>query len=273
MKNGKFFIRLFVLVGLTFTAFVAQVRAEKIIVLGDSQLNEPAQRRIAAAVIAEKPDIVFRVGDLVNDGDDPDQWALFREINAPLLETGEYFPCLGNHEYDSPLYFEQFPFLKGRRWYSVDRAGIHFTILDSNSPLDPDSDQYQWLKWDLRGEKEGIRHKIVIFHHPLLDVGEGHRPNEKGVKYLLLPLFEQYGVDAVFSGHDHNYQRFEYNGIVFVVTGGGGARLKGQARTSPYLRRFKKAYHFCVLSTQDEDVRGQVWDIRDNLIDDFLIPE
>jgi len=251
--------------------WTAPAWAEKIVIFGDSQLNEPAQRRVAAAVIREQPEIVFRVGDLVDDGDDPAQWALFREINAPLIKTTEYYPCLGNHEYDSPLYFEQFPFLKGRRWYSVDRAGIHFTILDSNSPLSLDSDQYQWLKWDLGGTREGVRYKIVIFHHPLFNVGERHAPDEKNIRYVLLPLFEKYGVDAVFNGHEHNYQRLEYEGIIFIITGGGGAQLSGQARGVPYLKKFKKAYHFCIMTPGNNGIRIRVRDVDQNLIDEFLI--
>jgi hypothetical protein len=39
------------------------------------------------------------------------------------------------------------------------------------------------------------------------------------------PLFERYGVDAVFSGHDHCYSRAEKNGVRYFVSGGGGAPL------------------------------------------------
>jgi len=271
VKNRRIFSCLFVLIFLISGAVVTPAWAAKIVIFGDSQRNEPAQRRVAAAVIAEQPDIVFRVGDLVDNGNDPDQWAFFREINAPLMENAEYFPCLGNHEHDSPLYFEQFPFLKGKRWYSVDRSGIHFTVLDSNSSLKPDSDQYQWLKWDLSGKREGDLYKVVIFHHPIFDVGEGHRPDEKGLKNLLLPLFKQNGVDAVFNGHDHNYQRFKYNGVTFVITGGGGTRLDRQARPSPYLEMFKAAYHYCVLNPEEDGLEIRVWGIDGELIDEFLI--
>ena len=41
----------------------------------------------------------------------------------------------------------------------------------------------------------------------------------------LVPLFEKYNVQAVFAGHDHNYQRHVKNGIQYIVTGGGGAPL------------------------------------------------
>ena len=82
----------------------------------------------------------------MNDGDSPSQWKDFRKIHAPLLKITEYYPCLGNHEKDSPLYFKNFPIVAGRRWYSLERRGIHFIILDSNSNLKPGSEQYKWLE-------------------------------------------------------------------------------------------------------------------------------
>jgi len=123
---------------------------------------------------------------------------------------------------------------------------------------------------DLEGVKEDIKFKIIIFHHPIFDVGF-HRADEKGLKPILLPLFQKYEVSAVFSGHDHNYQRFRHDGIYYVVTGGGGAHLYGKARSSAYLQKFKKAYHFCLLSPASDSLRVRVIDIHANVIDDFTI--
>ena len=46
------------------------------------------------------------------------------------------------------------------------------------------------------------------------------------VRSDLVPLFEKYDVQMVFSGHDHDYERGTVNGIKYVVTGGGGERLR-----------------------------------------------
>jgi len=122
-----------------FISFVlySNVFADDIVIFGDSQLNEAIQRKVVQAILTFKPSVVFRVGDNVEDGNDPEQWKLFNDINEPLLKTAEYFPALGNHEKESTLYFNNFPSLNGRRWYSVDRQGIHFVILDSNSDMRP----------------------------------------------------------------------------------------------------------------------------------------
>ncbi len=251
--------------------FILNALAGDIVVFGDSQLDENIQRRVIQAILPFKPAVVFRVGDNVDDGNDPKQWELFNDINEPLLKTAEYFPALGNHEKNSPLYFDNFPFLNHQRWYSVEREGIHFIVLDSNSGLRPGSDQYNWLVSDLKSIKEDVKFKVAIFHHPIFDVGF-HQEDVKRLKPILLPLFQEYRVCAVFSGHDHNYQRFEYEGIYFIVTGGGGAHLYGQARASPYLQKFEEAYHFCLASPGTDILRIRVIGIDSHTIDDFTIP-
>ena len=245
--------------------------AGDIAVYGDSQHDKAAHRKIVQRIASFKPSAVFRVGDIVNDGNDPDLWKQFKDISKPLLSTTVYYPALGNHERNSPLYFDTFRSLNGRRWYSVDRDGIHFIVLDSNSSLRQESEQYNWLASDLRSVKEDIKYKIALFHHPLFGVGEGHVADEKGLKPVLLPLFREYGVSAVFSGHEHSYQRYEYDGIYFIVTGGGGSVLRPQIRNSPYLKKFKKVYHFCLLSPETDGLRVRVIDIDSNVIDDFKI--
>lgn len=243
-----------------------------IVVYGDSQHNPEVQRELVQTILSYKPAIVFRVGDIVDNGHDPELWKTFNDIHGPLLNTTEYFPALGNHEYDSPLYFKNFPFIHNQRWYSVDRMGIHFVVLDSNSRLDSESEQYKWLTRNLAAAEDTINFIILLFHHPLFDVSANHASDEKQLKPVLLPLIEKYGVSAVFSGHSHDYQRFEYEGVNFIVTGGGGSNLYQQSRTDPCLQKFSLTYHFCLLTPEDGFLRVRVIDIDSNIIDDFKIP-
>ncbi len=197
--------------------FLSSALSGDIAIFGDSQQNEAIRRRVVQAILAFKPPVVFSAGDNVDDGRDPKQWKLFRDINEPLLKTAEFFTALGNHEEESSLCFVNYQCLLNRKpWYSVEREGIHFIVLDSNSDLGFGSDQYNWLVSDLNSIKGEVKFKIAIFHHPIFDVGF-HRPDVKRLKPILLPLFQKYGICAVFSGHDHNYQRFEYQGIYFIV--------------------------------------------------------
>jgi hypothetical protein len=252
-------------------AFLSNALAGDIVIFGDSQTHESIRRRVVHVILAFKPSVVFSVGDNVDDGNDPMQWKLFNDINEPILKTADYFPAFGNHEEESPLCFDNFPFLNHKRWYSVEREGIHFIVLDSNSDLRSGSDQYNWLVSDLNSIKGEVKFKIAIFHHPIFDVGF-HRPDAKRLKPILLPLFQKYGICAVFSGHDHNYQRFEYEGIYFIVTGGGGGNLYRRFWRSPYLQKFVKTYHFCLLSPGTDFLRIRIIGIDSHTIDDFTIP-
>ena len=258
-----------------FLLFVSVLQAEpanrNIVIFGDSQANYPVQRELVQTILNFHPSLIFKVGDNVDNGNDPKLWQTFDQINQPLFKTAEYYSALGNHEQESPWFFKIFPAVNNRSWYSVEREGIHFIVLDSNLSLKPDSPQYKWLKSDLMSSvKSGIKFKIALFHHPLFDVGI-HPADTQGVKPYLLPLFKRYGVSAAFSGHDHNYQRFFYQGMFFIVTGGGGSPLYPQLKTSPYLQKFRQTYHFCVLSPQADSINIRVIDYKGNPVDAFVI--
>jgi hypothetical protein len=45
------------------------------------------------------------------------------------------------------------------------------------------------------------------------------------------PIFIEAGVDMVFNGHAHNYERIEKDGVVYLVLGGGGAVPRGLSPT------------------------------------------
>lgn len=269
MRRPRYLLALFFVV-LGLFLLCLPVFAGNIVVYGDSQSDEWAQKKVVEAILKYKPSMIFRVGDIVDDGNDPAQWEKFRQIAAPLLKSAEYYPALGNHEKSSPLYFENFTNIQGRHWYSVKKDRIHFIVLDSNFPLHKKSEQYRWLEQDLKEARLKSDLIIVFFHHPLFSVGI-HEEDEKKLKPLLMPLFKKYHVSAVFSGHDHSYQRFMVEGVPYVVTGGGGSHLRDKSRSSPYLKKFKKAYHFCVLSKKENYLEAEVFDVEGKRIDEFRI--
>ncbi|MBA7525653.1 3',5'-cyclic adenosine monophosphate phosphodiesterase CpdA [subsurface metagenome] len=241
-----------------------------IVIYGDSRTDHQIHQKIVDEIIKTKPSIIFHTGDLVEDGLMPDQWVTFNEIISDLIKIAEFYPTLGNHENNSPLYFNSFVLPNNERWYSVEEGNLHFIVLNSNSDCSIGSEQYLWLEDDLRNINENIKFIIAIFHHPPFSTGP-HDEDEKGLRQTIVPLFEQYGVDIVFNGHDHDYERSLYNNIYYIVTGGGGAPLYDQARTSPYSQLFIKTYHFCKLSIVNDQLIIEVYDIDSNLIDKFVI--
>ena len=252
-------------------ALVRVACAGSLVIIGDSQENETRQRQVVHAVLEKNPVAVFRVGDQVDDGNSAAQWSTFNRVNAELLKTVPYYPALGNHEYRASLYFENFPQLHNQRWYAVQAEGVYCIVLDSNDNITKGSAQYAWLVSELQRVPKSASYIVVLMHHPLYSVGF-HGNDKKVMRELLLPLFEKYGVVAVFAGHDHDYQRLFDKGIYFIVTGGGGSILREKVMESPYLQVYKLVYHFCVLTPGERGLDVTVYDVNLKIIDQFEIP-
>jgi len=194
-----------------------QTASQEIVIYGDSRTGHQTHQKIVDEIIKTKPVIVFHTGDLVKNGKNHHQWATFNKIISSLIKFTDFFPALGNHEKNSPLFFDNFVLPNNERWYSVEKESLHFIVLDSNSDCNIGSEQYLWLEDDLQNIKENIKFIIVIFHHPPFSTGH-HKKDEKGLRQTIVPLFEQYGVDIVFNGHDHDYERSLYHHIYYIVT-------------------------------------------------------
>jgi len=237
-----------------------------IVVYGDTRTDHVSHRRVVDAIMKVRPTAVFHTGDLVEDGLNPSHWAVFNRIISPLIKTARFYPALGNHENDSRLYFDNFDLPNNERWYSVEVDGIHFIVLDSNSDIGKGSEQYQWLEHDLQSIGRKTSFVIAIFHHPPFSSGP-HAEDEKSLRKSIVPLFEKYGVDMVFNGHVHAYERSLINNIHYIVTGGGGAPLHDQVRANPHSQVFIKAHHFCRVTVRDNLLTLCVFDIDLNPID------
>ncbi len=237
-----------------------------IVVFGDTRTDHQAHRQVVAAIMPTAPMTAFHVGDLVADGLKPELWDTFMVIEAPLLSSAEFFPALGNHENQAQLFFDYFTLPGNEQWYSVDRNGIHFIVLNTCVAIGPGSPQYDWLVSDLAGVGDSIDFVAAVFHHSPYSTGP-HIEDEKGLRTTIVPLFDQYGVDIVFTGHDHDYERSYCNGIYYIVTGGGGAPLGDQVRQYPCSQLFLKQFEFCKLSAIDHRLIVKVYDVNSQLID------
>jgi predicted MPP superfamily phosphohydrolase len=239
-----------------------------IIIYGDSRDNHKVHREIVSAMINLNPTTVFHTGDLVNFGGDEEEWKIFNDITKELFKKAAFYPAIGNHEYNSKRYFDNFQLPNNEQWYSVDIGNIHFIVLDTNWHIFEHSEQYEWLENDLQHINPGITFRIVVHHHLPFSSGH-HAGDEKHLLDYVVPLYEKYNVDMVFCGHNHAYERLYHNNIYYIVTAGGGAKLYEKRHDIPQSQLYIKTHHFCALYVSDKQLQVIVYSKDMEVIDRF----
>ena len=222
----------------------------RIIAYGDMRFTDPAQikatnpkvrRWLVEMIAVEKPDAVLLSGDVPWHGAQAGDYDVYRRETQiwPDMHLLVY-PALGNHEFSGNASEQQslenwwhaFPELRHRRWYSVQLgSSVYILNLDSNSSLLADSEQMGWIRAQLAGLPPTVRFVFFNLHHPPVvdeqangDPSHNGRPNEHALAEFLAHAPEKSRVRfVVVAGHVHNYERFFQDGIVYLVSGGGGA--------------------------------------------------
>ena len=173
-------------------------------------------------------DIVIMLGDNVYGSQRAaDFIQKFERPYRPLLDAGvKFYASLGNHDKTSNDAYALFN-MGGERYYTYARRNVRFFVLDSNY-LDPA--QLAWVESALADAKEAW--KIAYFHHPLYSDG-GRHGSEVDLRVRLEPMFVKYGVNVVYSGHDHIYERVKpQKGIHYFVSGAAGQLRQGDLKPS-----------------------------------------
>ncbi len=227
------------------------------IVVGDSRGNINSHRRVVQRMSQEVPDFVLGTGDMVDEGYRQDQWQEFFDVENEMLRDNVYFPALGNHDRQGRgrtadsyrAYFSLPDNGDGERYYAFTYASARFLILDSNAYSFALTDQTAWLERELIAARQDpqLRHIFVVMHHPPFSISL--HGGAADLRERWTPLFEQYDVTAVFSGHDHVYSRAEHHNIHYFITGGGGAPLyPRRPRSNPIdvraVKKFERVLHY-----------------------------
>ena len=215
------------------------VRAERLnfAVIGDSGTGEKPQFEIASQMVAARLRVPFgfvlMLGDNIYGGGKPQYFKpRFEEPYKELLSAGvKFYATLGNH--DAPYAEEHGKYanfnMGGKRYYSFEKGGglAEFFALDTTEQDGGGMSEAQltWLKGALESSKADW--KVAYFHHAIYSSGKMHPPYFK-MRSQLEPLFVEYKVNVVFSGHFHVYERIKpQKGIQYFVAGSGGKLMKG----------------------------------------------
>jgi hypothetical protein len=267
--------------------------------------NSFARDAIVDAIVQAKPAFVLISGDLVWRGADAADWKHYDKETTPLYDAHiPLLPTIGNHEYLSSRLvgngrtqglrnlYQRFPDIPHRLeapWYSAQYANCYFLLLDSEDDDAPDSQQMKWVRSQLDALPDTIEFLFVVLHRPPhTSATDGiHRQRLQEIELSkMLEARQQKAARPriiVIAGHVHNYERYEKNGVAYIVSGGGGAHPHPLTRGADDLYRPVNAreteYHYCLFSVDRGKLRFEMYRLSDarpakfEVRDGFEFPE
>jgi predicted MPP superfamily phosphohydrolase len=243
----------------------------KFAILGDTGTGGKQQYEVGAKLNAVRGtfpfEFVIMLGDNMYGGESAKDFQnKFEKPYQPLLAAGvKFYASLGNHDVpERQTIYKPFN-MGGQRYYTFKpKDGIRFFALDSNYM---DKKQLDWLESELKSS--GSEWKVCFFHHPLYSSGEKHGP-EVELRKVLEPLLIRYGVDVVFAGHEHFYERIKpQNGIQYFILGNSAKLRKGGilARSEITAKGFDTDNAFMVAEVTGDEMSFQTISRTGTLID------
>lgn len=252
----------------------------KFLVIGDSGTGGSSQREVANRIVEVHKIFPFEfaimVGDNLYGSEGPgDYRRKFEQPYKPLLDAGvKFYASLGNHDDPTQRFYKNFN-MNGEKFYTFKPpkkgldavGGVRFFALDSNYMS---QEQLQWLEKELKAS--GTDWKIPFFHHPLYSSGEKHG-SDAALRDQLEPLFVKYGADAVFTGHEHFYERLKpQKGITYFVNGSAAKLRRGNlGNTGMTAKGFDTGYAFMICEIDGDELYFQTIEAKGKTIDSGVI--
>ncbi|MCO5168336.1 MAG: metallophosphoesterase family protein [Planctomycetes bacterium] len=273
------------------TAPASNVADFTFLAFGDSGTASPEQLALGRRMATEQADFAIHTGDVIYPygalanpvGEYNERF--FRPYED-FLDRLPMFPVIGNHDLIALLgqpFKDVFHLpdngssIAKELYFSFEWGDAKFIALETTGLfLVPVGDHARWLQQEIQSNTK--KWLIVYMHIPLYSCGS-HGDNVV-LQHVLGPQFENGKVDLVIAGHDHNYERTRpikqfnrdpsYPGLVHVITGGGGAGLRGvnpNSRTAVAVR----AHHYMKFRVQGDEIHGEAIDLNGQVIDAFTV--
>ncbi len=245
------------------------------IAAGDSRTNSRVWASAAAAILKAKPQFMIHTGDFAKFGHTDHAWG--REFFNPardLLASVPIYGVPGNHDDNSPIFFEMFYAPsdggKSNKWHQ--QIGDVLLIgMETGAKGDPTP----WLKPILEASK--AKFIFVFTHYPAWSSGmHGKEIHTHVSRNVVMPLLAQYHATAMIGAHDHDYERNEPaadKGVMCIVSGGLGAPTRPMDGTSasrnPYSKKFVEALHYCLIDVEGDKCTLKAIDLEGKIIDEI----
>lgn len=198
----------------------------------------------------------------------------FEEPFAALLrEQVKFYTVFGNHDVEEgrrdQMHYPLFN-MGGANFYTLGRGNglVDFFMLDST---DCDNQQLTWLENQLSQSR--ALWKIAVLHHPLYSSGRKHGSDSK-LRSRLEPLLKRHGVQVVFAGHDHVYERVKpQDGIQHFVSGGAGKVRRGDIKADSEISAasYDEDNHFMLIELDEKEIAFKAISKTGTVVDNGLI--
>jgi predicted phosphodiesterase len=227
-------------------------------VIGDAGRGSPEQQAVADQMAGWRTrfpfDFTMMLGDNIYEYSGPrDYHTKFEKPYAALLKSGvKFYAALGNHDPPNQEHYALFN-MEGRRYYTFRKENVRFFVLDSTFL---DRTQFTWFMRELAASRS--QWKIVCLHHPLYTSGR-YQNGARALRAALEPLLVEHGVQIVFSGHEHVYERTKpQHGITYFISGGAGSLRAGDLRpTARMAAGFDRDFHFMLVEIAGDELYFQ----------------
>ena len=270
-------------------------------VYGDTRSDPPMHELVSESMVESAPVLAVNVGDIVADGNLREE---FKQMHFdPTRRLGHYAPvyvAIGNHEmkdYDAEhfrdyLVFPEDSFAgqpelierQSETSYSFTYGDAFFLVFDATLdhfdmffPLEgTEPPLWLWLNDQVVSEAaQKARWRFAFTHYPPDSAcydDEDYGWPSSALRDFVFPLLVEHGFQAYFAGHQHDYERFDYDGFLAITTGGGGAGMETVAnclRQIPEQGALHSVHHHMVVDLGCDEALIQAIDV-DGLVFDSI---
>ena len=239
--------------------------------LGDSRDGYEVWSQLVEELRGKTPDLILFSGDAVTIGLSQLEWEEFFDRGEPLFARTPVISAHGNHEVNAVNFYAQFAMPGDQETFGFDWGHAHITVAN-DTPVDFTSITGQFrqaIETDFEASKNA-RWKLFMHHQPIYSASTRHGSSTT-LKAAWEPLIDQYEIDLVLNGHDHDYERSRVvDGTTYVVSG-AAAKLRpagsnGDTVVSQSVR------HFLDLSAYPDRLVVQAVDQSGAVVDGVVIP-
>ncbi len=238
----------------------------KFAVIGNIESGYSVSDPLIKTIVSRKPDFVVSTGNLTATPATPQEWVELNKHLEPLLERSVLMIASGKSETKAHHIKRFFARPTNHTYYSYTLKGTSLIFLNTQEDFEPGSAQFNWLTNTLK--KSAYNWKIVFAQMPVRSSVSANRPTLNS----LIPSFEHYRVNLVFSGGDAVYERFHINGVIYITTGLAGATPEKITRNLKLRKTaFENTPHFLEITLTERRIFVTAYDQNLNIKDNFKI--